>query len=305
MSGSNHEIIFHGSPDSLRMYANSASLEKSKINIVELKEEVDAGESEQSMLAREKQDKLLSDLNVAFEGFFNGINLPAEEVRPENMHVIHEKKFENVKKRAGSHELLGAFVYNGEIYIKNGNPNDIMHDLSHAMMHTFSGSKKLVNVEAEEGTPYLFVSECNLKSGFELSNDKGKILGRGLNEAITEIGATMAKASYLDKIGQDASVIREINYLPQVFVLQDLAEIMNPENVEEAYAEFFKGYIDNSSRIWKLLSKTFKEHGIEDGLKSLLKMDLSVNSAIETAKKLGFTRALDKIKQIQKSGLKK
>lgn len=300
MSGSNHEIIFKGSPDSLRMYADSASHEKSKKNIVELKEEVDAEENEQNFLTREKQNKLLLDLNGAFGNFFNSLNLPAVEVNPENMHVIHEKKFESVKKRAGSHELMGAFIYNDEIYIRNGNPDDIMEDLSHAMMHAFSGSKRMVNIEAEAGTPYLFVSEYDLKSGYELANDKGKILGRGLNEAITEIGSRLALEAYLNKIGRKDDVIRENFYLPQVYIVHELAEIMNPENIEEAYSELFKGYTDNSPRIWKLLSRIFKEHGIEEGLKNLLKMDLSLNSAIETAKKLGFTTALNKIKQLQK-----
>jgi len=305
MSESNHEIIFKGSPDSLSIYSKNAGLIRRENDIVELKEEVDSNESEQNLIAREKQEKLLFDLNGAFGEFFNGINLPSEEVLPENMHVINKKKFENVKKRACSHELLDAFVYNGEIYIKDGDPDDIRHDLSHAIMHTLSGSKKLINVENEPGTSYLFISECNLKSGYELSNDKGKILGRGLNEAITEIGAKFVLKKFFNRIGSKVSTIEEKNYLPQVFVVNELAEIMRPEEVEEAYVDLFRGYVDNNSRIWKLLSKTFREHGVEEGLKNLLKMDLSVNSAIETAKKLGFMRALDKIKQWQKTNLKK
>jgi hypothetical protein len=263
-----------------------------KKNIIELKEEIKLNENEK---------KVLAELNEAVADFFNDIDLPSEPFPLESLHLIDPKKFDRLKKRAGSHELTGAFFYKGEIFIKKSPGDDFANDLSHAMMHAISGSRTKVSVKPDpEKTNFFYSHEYGFKSGYELANDKGKVLGRGFNEAVTEIAASFIKKYSAKKLNNDDGHKYNTNYLPQIYVVEDLAEMINPNNPEEALLELIRGYTANDVQVWKFLTQYFKDHGVDNGLKFLLQMDLSADSAMDTAKKLQFDNAIKKIKNIQK-----
>jgi hypothetical protein len=227
----------------------------------------------------------------------------------DRVHLVNSKEYRDMRGSTSESESV-AYFSDGHIYLQRTNSRaDLIVDFSHEIAHAMSFLKKRINILENTKDEITYETEI-LRHGYaaKSGNMEKMVVGRGFDEAMTEIigwnirNRVVEKQTFLSEKEElwvsDASYFNN-NYQPQIILLQEIFKRLEPEKPEVGAANMMHDYITGNPQTYKDIQNMFREQGIKDGLKILMAMDTSIESAKETAKKLHLTTALEGIHQWQ------
>jgi len=234
---------------------------------------------------------IIHRMNEAIKILLADLELPPLTISDKAVHIIKVSEYKkNVKPGAAGHQA------GGNIFITrhSGDEAVFIGDLSHEIAHDLGYHlKKFLITKNEGGNIDIDINEA-IKN-FIHNTAKGSYVGIGFTEGMTEIISRGIRRAYSDiaKVGpkQRQKLDKYNAYLDPILVLENIFDLINPDNPDEALYLFAKAYITGDQKIFKIISDKFRAMGIKDGLKILMQMGPTPDDATITAEKLKLKQA--------------
>ncbi len=255
--------------------------------------------SELTMTEQEK--KIIYRIQDAVDMFTDQLKLSRLSIDIDRIHILTPEEYS-----ALPFDTPGvACMVDGHTYVqRNNDSTEMVSDLTHEIAHEISFLKKRVDLNLQEDEIHLTTHE--LRRGFgSRSGSKEEMVGRGFNEAMTEIVAQNIRVLYsqddeaMGENERDWLIEAPHAYWPQQIVMNKVFEVLEPGNPEQAAADTIHDFFTGHPKTFKDIQKKFADRGIKGGLKILMAMGTSADSALETAKKLDLPEAVREIGEWQ------
>lgn len=249
----------------------------------------------------EHEMKIIYRIQNAIDIFTDQLELARLPIGVDRIHILSTEEYNALPFSA--HGV--ACMVDGHIYVqRNGDYAEMIIDLTHEIAHEISFLKKRVDLNLQEDEIHLTTHE--LRRGFgSRSGSTEEMVGRGFNEAMTEIVAQNIRVLYsqddeaMGENERDWLIEAPHAYWPQQIVMNKVFEVLEPGNPEQVAADTIHDYFTGKPQTFKDIQKKFADRGIKSGLKILMAMGTSAESAFETAKKLGLLEAVIEIDKWQ------
>lgn len=237
----------------------------------------------------EKELAIINRLNEAAKALLEDLGLPPLTISDKAVHIINVSKYKETFNSAAHH-------INGNIFVtrEGGDETWFINNLSHEITHDLGYHLNNLHLSKKESGDININTNEAIKN-FIHNTAEGGYVGSGFTEGMTEIISRGIRRAYSDVARVGPKQRQELDkyncYQPQILVLEDIFDLINPNNPDEALYLFAKAYITGDQKIYKVISDKFREKGIKDGLKILMQMLKNPASAIATAKKLQLKQA--------------
>lgn len=249
----------------------------------------------------EQERKIIYHIENAIDIFTDQLELARLPIGVDRIHILSTEEYNALPFSA--HGV--ACMVDGHIYVqRNGDYAEMIIDLTHEIAHEISFLKKRVDLNLQEDEIHLTTHE--LRRGFgSRSGSTEEMVGRGFNEAMTEIVAQNIRVLYsqddeaMGENERDWLIEAPHAYWPQQIVMNKVFEVVDPENPGQVAADTIHDYFTGNPQTFKDIQKKFADMRIKGGLKILMAMGTSTESALETAKNLNLSEAVREIEESQ------
>ena len=242
----------------------------------------------------QKELDIIHRMNEAAKTLLEDLGLPPLTISDKAVHII------KVSKYAEAHEsnTMANHLY-GNIFVtrKGDDEAGFINNLAHEITHDLGYHLNKLNLTTEKNNGLISNVDIDeaVKNFLNRTTKGDHRVGRGLTEGMTEIIARGLKRAYCDiaKLGpkQKEQLDKYTVYFGHIFVLENIFDLINPNNHDEALYLFAKAYMTGDQNIYKMISDKFRALGIKDGLKILMQMGATADNAFVTAKKLKLKQA--------------
>lgn len=238
-----------------------------------------------------EEKQIIQGLSVSVRKILRNLQMKELSIPERHIHILSDEDFDKLKT-AGTTK---AFYRGGHIYVKRKphSQMDMVSDLSHEIAHKISYLSKELRIRNYEEEPIIDVFN-NKQLGFGIHKAyTDKTIGRGFNEAMTEIFSQAIRTVYSEYRDIPSDAESEFTDYPHAYhanilVVEKLYPILNEEHPDEACVDMLKSFINGDKQIFQKITSAFRKRGVPDAVKILLEMEPNEQSAIETAKKLNL-----------------